>query len=160
MLKFDINILWTLINLVVFFVLMRLFLFKPIKRTLDKRKELIEKQFKDAQEANEQALELKQEYEQKVQGAADESVRIINDAKANAMTEYDKIIDRAKDDAVQIKNDARKAAQQECESVRRSAKEEIAALAMEAAEKVVAANVSADTDSAIFDEFLNESSEK
>ena len=30
MLKFDINILWTLINLIIFFVLMKLFLFKPI----------------------------------------------------------------------------------------------------------------------------------
>lgn len=50
MLKFDINILWTLINLIIFFVLMKLFLFKPIKKTLDKRKELIEGQFKAAED--------------------------------------------------------------------------------------------------------------
>ena len=49
MLKFDINILWTLINLIIFFVLMKLFLFKPIKKTLDMRMELIEGQFKAAE---------------------------------------------------------------------------------------------------------------
>lgn len=159
MLKFDFNIIWIIINLIIFFVLMRAFLFKPIKKTLDKRKELIQKQFDDAKLVNEEANLLKQEYEQKVQTADDESVRIINDAKANAMAEYDKIIGRARDDAQQLKADARKAALEECESIRIGVKEDIAALAMEAAEKVLGANVSADTDSAIFDEFLNESSD-
>ena len=55
MLKFDINILWTLINLIIFFVLMKLFLFKPIKKTLDKRKELIEGQFKAAEDKEKKA---------------------------------------------------------------------------------------------------------
>ena len=58
MLKFDINILWTLINLIIFFVLMKLFLFKPIKKTLDKRKELIEGQFKAAEDKEKKAGEL------------------------------------------------------------------------------------------------------
>lgn len=39
------------------------------------------------------------------------------------------------------------------------AREDIANLAMEAAAKVIGANVSAETNSDIFDEFLNESSE-
>ncbi len=160
MLKFDFNAIFVLINLILFYVLMRLFLFKPIKRTIEKRREMIQKQFDDAHRVSDQALELKQEYEQKVQNADEESVRIINEAKANAITEYDKIIDRAKDDADKLKENARKAVQEECDSVRRSVKEDIAALAMEAAQKVVAGNVNADTDSAIFDEFLKESSDK
>ena len=63
MLKFDINILWTLINLIIFFVLMKLFLFKPIKKTLDKRKELIEGQFKAAEDKEKKADELQAEYQ-------------------------------------------------------------------------------------------------
>ena len=40
MLKFDWNMLWTVINLIIFFVLMKVFLFKPIKKTMEKRQEL------------------------------------------------------------------------------------------------------------------------
>ena len=56
MLKFDFNFLWTIINLILFFVLMRVFLFKPIKKVIDARKELINKQFQDADDVNAQAL--------------------------------------------------------------------------------------------------------
>lgn len=159
MLKFDWNMLWTLINLILFFVLMRVFLFKPIKKTLDKRKELIAKQFKDAEDAEQAAQEKLAQYEEKLTSVEDEKKQIILDAKDSAKAEYGRIIDKAQVDAQKLKEDARKQIEAESENAKRAAKEEIASLAMQAAEKVVGANVSAKTDSDIFDEFLNESSE-
>ena len=61
MLKFDWNILFTLINLVIFYLLMKRFLFKPILKVMNKRKEMINKQFQDADDAKSQALELKKQ---------------------------------------------------------------------------------------------------
>lgn len=159
MLKFDWNMLWTLINLLLFFVLMRVFLFKPIKKTLDKRKELIAKQFKDAENANLEAQDKLAEYEQKLSSVEDEKKQIILDAKDSAKKEYGKIMDKAQADAQKLKEDARKQIETDSQNAKKAAKEEIASLAMQAAEKVVGANVSAETDSAIFDEFLKESSE-
>lgn len=159
MLKFDWNMLWTLINLILFFVLMRVFLFKPIKKTLDKRKELIAKQFNDAEDAEQAAQEKLAQYEEKLTSVEDEKKQIILDAKDSAKAEYGRIIDKAQADAQKLKEDARKQIEAESENAKRAAKEEIASLAMQAAEKVVGANVSAKTDSDIFDEFLNESSE-
>lgn len=159
MLKFGWDFLWTIINLIIFYLLMRRFLFKPIKNTMDKRKELIEKQFKDADDVNAQAAELKKQYEKQLESADGEKQRIINEAKDSAKVEYNKIVDRAKVDADKIKNEARKAAQKELENTRRSVNEDIAALAMQAAEKVVGKSVSAQTDSEIFDEFIKESSD-
>ena len=52
MLKFNWNFLFMLINLVIFYLLMRKFLFKPIMKVMDKRKEIIENQFSDAEEPN------------------------------------------------------------------------------------------------------------
>ena len=89
-----------------------------------------------------------------------EGKEIIARAKSDAKQEYGKIIDRANDDARRMRQDAQKQIDSEIAGARRAAKEDIAALAMQAAEKVVGASVNADTDSAIFDEFLNESSEK
>lgn len=160
MLKLDWNILFTLINLVIFYLLMKKFFFKPIIKTMDQRKEMLEKQFKDAEDVNTQALELKKEYEDKIQNAQQESERIISDAKESAKTEYGRIMDKAENDAEKIKETAKKASNAERETILRSAKEDIASLAMEAAEKIVGANVSDKTNSDIFDEFLNEGSEE
>jgi F-type H+-transporting ATPase subunit b len=159
MLKFDWNILWTIIDLVIFFVLMKLFLFKPIKRTLDKRQELIDKQFKDADDAQKQADEFKAQYEDELKSVEDEKKQILVDARKNAKNEYNKIIDRAQSDADRIKADAKKAADFETEKARRAVKEEIAALAMETAEKVVGESASSQIDSELYDKFLNESSD-
>lgn len=159
MLKFDWNILFAVINLIIFYLIMSKFFFKKIMNTMDKRRELIDKQFKEADDTKEEANRLKKQYEDKLENADDEKLRIINEAKDSAKSEYDKIIDRAKADADKLKADARKSAEQECEAARRSVNEEIASLAMQAAEKVVGRSVSVQTDSEIFDEFLKESSD-
>ena len=99
------------------------------------------------------------DYEKRIANADDEAKKIVDDAKVSAKAEYGKIIDRATVDAARMKKDAQKQIDAEIESARRSAKEDIASLAMEAAEKVVGANVDASTNSEIFDQFLNESSE-
>lgn len=159
MLKFDWNILFTLINLVIFYFLMKRFLFKPILKVMNERKEMINNQMQEAQSAKEEAFELKKQYEEKLQGADDESAHIINDAKEAAKTEYGKIIGRAEDDVRKMKENARKQISEESEQARRSAREDIVNLAMDAAAKVVGANITSETDSDIFDEFLNEGSD-
>lgn len=160
MLKFDWNILWTLINIVLFYVLMKLFLFKPIKKTIDKRKELIDKQFEDAQNANELANTKLAEYESKLEDVQNQAEQIIADAKDTAKNEYSKIVDRAEYEVKQLKEQAQKQIEADKDKARKAAKEELACLAMQAAEKVVGATVDSKTNSDIFDEFLNEGSVK
>ena len=160
MLKFDLNLLWTVINLIVFFILMKVFLFKPIKKTLDKRKALIDQQFSDAEAAQKQADEMKAQYQNELGGVEDEKKQIINEARTNAKAEYNKIIDRAQADADKIKAEAKKASDFECEKARSAVNEQIAALAMETAEKVIGKNVSAETDSELYNKFLNERSDE
>ena len=159
MLKFDWNFLFMLINLVIFYLLMKRFLFKPIMRVMDKRKEMIEKQFKDAEDVNTEANELKKLYEEKIQNINEESDRILNEAKEIAKAEYGKILDKAETDAKKLKENAKKQADEECENAVRAARESIADIAIEAAEKVLEANVSDKTNSDIFNEFLKESRE-
>lgn len=159
MLKFDWNMLWTLINLIVFFLLMKFFLFNPIKKVLNKRKELIDKQFKDAEEAQRQAEDIKTQYQNQLDGVEEEKKQILATARTTAKNEYNKIIDKAHNDADKIKSDAKKASDFENEKMRRAVKEEIAALAMETAEKVVGKSASAQLDSKLYDEFLEESSD-
>ena len=160
MLKFGWDFLWTIINLIIFFVLMRVFLFKPIKNVLDKRKEIIDKQFEDAENAQNEANSIKAEYQAELEGVEDEKKQILVDARTDAKAEYDKIVERANNDAEKIKEEAKKTAEKETEKARKAVKEEIAALAMETATKIVGESTSAELDSEIYNKFLDESSEQ
>ncbi len=160
MLKFDWNIAFTFINLVVFYLLMRKFLFGRIKKVMDARKELIQKQFDDAAQTEKEANEKLADYENRIANYEAEGEQIISEAKDNAKVEYNKIIEEAEADAKALKADAKKQIEIDTLNAQRAAKEEIASLAMQAAEKVVGKNISADTNSDIFDEFLKESSEE
>lgn len=160
MLKFDWNILWTLINLVFFFFLMKFTLFKPIKKVLDKRQELLDEQFEDAKKTQDEANSIKAEYQSQLDGVDDERKQIIADARDSAKVEYDKILERADNEAQRIKTEAQRNAKAETEKARLSAKEQIASIAMETAAKVVGSQASAELDSELYDKFLNESSDE
>lgn len=158
MLKFDWNILWTVINLIFFFLLMKFFLFNPIKKVLNKRQELIDEQIENARMTNARADEKLADYESRIADVETEAEQIIGSARDEAKVEYGKIIDKAESDAKQMKADARKQIERDSELARKAAKDEIASLAMQAAEKVVGKAVDAQTNSDIFDEFLSEGS--
>lgn len=157
MLKFDFNLLWTVVNLIIFFLIMRFLLLKPIKKVITQRQELIDKQFKDAENTMDSANETLEKYEAKLANAEDEAKEIIDDARSKAKVEYNKIIDKASDDVEKMKVDAQKRIDQETEASRLAVKEEIAKLALETAQKVVGENINAQTDSDIYNKFLNES---
>lgn len=159
MLKFDFNILWALINILILFVLMKLFLFKPVKKVLDKRNAMIEEQFKNAQSKEDSAQELYDSYQAQLSGVEDEKNEIMAKARADAKNEYNEIVKRAEAEAQRLKDDARRASQIETEKARLAVKEEIAKLALDTAEKIIGEKASAQTDSEIYDKFLNEGSD-
>ena len=55
MLKLDINLVFTVINLLIIYFILSKFLFKPVKNILAKRQEEIDKQYAEAEEAKTQA---------------------------------------------------------------------------------------------------------
>ena len=156
MIKFDINLIFGFIDIIVFYLLMKKFLFGRIKKVMDARKELIEGQLKEADEKNAQADEMLRDYEEKIASYESEGEQIISDAKKKADNEYNRIISDANDDARKIKAKAEEDIAAESEKAKQDVKEQIAALAIEVAEKVVKNSVDEKTNSSIIDEFLSE----
>lgn len=89
MLRLDFNLVLEMINLVVLFLILRKFLFRPVMNIMEKRKAMIAEGLKNADEQQEAARELKKQYEDALSGAKDESLRMIEQAKLDARTEYD-----------------------------------------------------------------------
>ena len=155
MIKFDINFIFGLIDIIVFYLLMRKFLFGRIKKVIDARNELISSQLKEAEDKNNEADEKLKDYESKLAAYEAEGEQIISEAKQNADREAADIISDAQAQANEMKQKAQKEIEAEAEKAKQESKEQIAALAIEVAEKVVKNSVSSETNSDIIDEFLS-----
>ena len=71
MLTLNWGVIWIIVNILILFVLLRIFLFKPVLGMIEKRQMLIQNQLDDAESENKEADELKLRY----RGVAEERER-------------------------------------------------------------------------------------
>lgn len=153
------NILWTVVNLLVLFILFRIFFFKPIANIIAKRQEEANEIYDKAASKENEANEMAKQYEEKLVSVEEEKKQILSDARKSADSQYQKIVADAKEDAKNIKNAAVAEANQEKNKIISGAKKEIADIVVDATTKVVASKTGADIDSELFNEFLGKAGE-
>ena len=154
MIKIDINLVFTIINLLVLYLLMKNFLFGPIIKVMDVRKAMIDQQFAGAKEQEDQAKALKEQYEGALKSAREESFQIMEQARKEAKAQADKTVEdtQAKVSAMLVK--AQEDINTERENAMRQMKDDVASLAMEAAGKIIGKNSGADQDLSLYDQFI------
>ena len=158
MLRLDINIVWTILNLLIIFAIVKIFLIKPIHKILDARQAEIDKQYADAKAAQDSANELKGQYEASLSGVQAEKESILNEARGKASNEYDRIVADAQTEAKKIMDNASKNAT--LEEQKRIEQAQIAGLVVEATAKLVAAKQNADSDRELYNQFIAKTGEK
>ena len=154
MLNLGWSLVWTIINLIIFYLLMKRFLVGPVLGIMEKRKNLIAQELENAKAAQEKAEELKGHYEGALAGAKEESAQIIEAARADAKSESERMVKEANLEAAKIIEYARVTAEQEKENALQGAKSEIAGLALEAARKLLSEGSTEKGNSMLYDEFL------
>ena len=92
MIQFNVSLLFTIINLIVFYLLLKKFLFKPVMGIMEKREKMIADGLKNASDSQEEAARLKAEYEKALEGAKAESIQIVEKAKKTAAGESERIL--------------------------------------------------------------------
>lgn len=160
MLRFDINALFTAINILILYFLMRRFLFKPVHKILDARQAEIDKQYADAKMAQEKAQELKAQYESSMEVLAQKKTEVMSEAMGKASVEYEKIVDAAKEEVDKLLREAEVRAKQEGEKQVQRAREQIADLVVDAVAKIAVSKVSAEGDKALYNEFIAKTGER
>ena len=142
MIKIDINLVFTIINLLVLYLLMKKFLFGPIINVMDQRKAMIDQQFAEAKERQDKARELQEQYEGALRSAKEESYQIMEQARKEAKAQADHTVEEttAKVDAMLAK------AQEDIRMERENA--------MEAAARIIGKNSGADQDLSVYDQFI------
>lgn len=155
MLKIDAaNIIFTVINLLVLFVAMRLVFFKPIAKIIEERQKETDKQLDDAAAKQTEADEIKTRYQESLANLEEEKKQTMAKARKDADEEYQKIISNAEEEAKQIKITAENDAEKEKAKIIKNAEKEIADMVVEAATKVVGTQSGAKIDGSLYNEFL------
>lgn len=156
MLQLNVNLLLTIINLVVLYLLLKKFLIKPVTDIMEKREKLIAEGLNNANNAQEEAMKIKQEYETALIGAKDESVKIVEKAQQQAKAEYERILDEAGAKAGSMIESAKTNIELEREHTMKALQSEIAGLAMTAAAKIVGSEAENQGNQGIYNQFLEE----
>ena len=155
---------WTLIaqllNLFIQVMLIKKFLFKPIREILAKRKALADAELADAAKAKEEAESLKSEYEESMKQARDKANDILNTAQKSASQQSEEIIREANAQAVSIKAKAERDIEQERRKAVNEIKDEIGDMAMEIAGKVIGREINSSDHEKLIDEFINKVGEE
>ena len=156
MLTFNSGLLWTFVNLIVFFLILKKLLFQPVMGMIEKREQMISGQIEDAEQKNTQAGLLKEKYEAELKNANQEAAMIVKTANERGKEEYEKILRDAGAEASKIIADASKTIETEREKAVQGIQNEIAQVAIAAASKVIQENVDQASNEKILDDFLRE----
>ena len=145
------GLVWTIINLIVLFLLLRHFLINPVSNIMEQRRKLIADGLQNAQDTQDEANRLKAEYEEALSGAKKESAEIVDKARIDARAEYDRIVGEAGAKAGNIIENAKENVRIEREQTMKELQSQIAGLAIASAEKIVG-----DKEQNNYDQFLGE----
>lgn len=150
------QILISLANLFVIFLILKHFLWKPVKKMMEQRQAMVDKQFADAAAAQQQADANQAQWAEKLAGADDEANSRIAAADETARRHGDRIVAEAKDKAAGILRQAESEAQLEREKATASIKGEIASVSAELAEKLLEREVNPADHTRLIESFLDE----
>lgn len=141
------NILWTVVNLLVLYVVFRKFLYQRVMNVIEAREEMVKKQFDDAKKSGEDANKLKADYEARLSDARTEADQIIIDARARAEEEHARSVEKTREETEHMLEKAKEDIANEQEKAQQAAQAEIAKLAVIAARKIMKTGDAHDTGS-------------
>ena len=150
MLDFQVStIVFTVINLLVLYFILRKLLFGRVNAVLEQRAARVKETIDSAEASKSQAEELRAEYEDK----------LVADAQNRAQRAYEAKMADAETDAKRLRSEAEAQIASERDAMLRGARNEVASLALLAAAKV-AQRPTEDGDRALVDSFLAEVGEQ
>lgn len=146
----------TICNLFVQMYIVKRFFLDKILAILDQRRKAADQQISDAQAAKEEAMTIKQTYEQNMLQATAQANTILANAQKTASERSEKIIGEAQQQAAQIKSKASADIAMEKKKAINDAKNEISDLAMAIAGKVVGRELNSEDQAGLIDRFIDE----
>lgn len=150
------QILISLCNLLLLFLIIKKFLYKPVKRVLQERQSALEEQYASAEEAKKQAEESRVSWEEKLQGAQAEADTLLQKETERARRRSSQIVSEAREKADTIVREAETQAALEHKKVQADIKKEIVDVSALLAEKMLRREIQQEDHRDIIDSVISE----
>ena len=147
--------LFTLLNFLALFFVMKRFLVGPVLKIIHDRQKEIDDLYADAGSAKANAEAMEAEYKQKLSVATETGERIVKEAVARGQAREEEIVRAANAEASAIMDKAAADIAMEKKKALNDAKDEISDIAMAIAEKVVGRELGDADQSDLINEFIN-----
>ena len=146
----------SILNLVILYLILKKFLFKPVKKTLAARREQVDSLYGDAAKAKAEAESARDEYASKLDRADDSARQIVSDATRRANERAAEIVDEAKNEADRLRRRADEEIAQEKKKALNEIKNDISDISVEIAEKVVGREIREEDHREMIDSFIRD----
>lgn len=151
MLRIDINMLFTVINVLILVVAVRLLLWKPIHKILEQRQAEADAALTEAEQVKSDAEALAAQQREQLSAIDAQRAAALDEARAQASEESERILSSARAQAKEILAKADEAAERRRDETLREAHAQISEIILTATAKVSGVEGG---DSALYDEFL------
>lgn len=148
--------IFQIINFLIIYFVLKRFLFGPITEMMDKRTKGIQDSIAEAENRNKEAMELKAEYENKINEIKKERNLIIEEASRKAEERGNEIIKAAEVEAEKIKERGRQEIMRERQKAANELKEQISTMAIMAASKVIEKELNQQAHEKMIEKFIEE----
>ena len=149
---------WTMLfawcNLLILYLFLKKFLFKPVKKMIDTRQEEVDQMYSSAEEKCKEAEELKDEYEKRLSAAKEESEEILKSAQRRAALKEEEIVNEAKAEAERVLLRADEKIELERKKILNEVKDEVSGLAVDIASAVIGRDVAEDEHRELINSFI------
>ena len=145
-----------LVSTIILFLAVRFFLWKPITKILEERRNAIDKELTEAQAAKENSIQIEQELLTEREKAKAEIKALISKAEHDANIQREAIINDAKAEAKRRLDNLENELIQEKANMENDIKKEIVDIAFQAAEKIVAKEIDREKYMDFVNDFLEE----
>ena len=148
--------LFTLLNMVLTFLILKKFLFKPVNKMIDDRQKEIDELYASANAARKDAETMRDDYTRKLSEAKETSAQIVAEATQEANRRSDEIIRHARQDADAMRQKAGTDIALEKKKALNEVKGDISKIALDIAGKVVERELDSADQERLVEGFLRE----
>ena len=148
------QILISLANLLIVFLILKKFLFIPVKKAMDQRQTAVDEQYTAAAEAAEHARTQQRQWDEKMQTAQEEADALLKKAAEGASRRREAILTDAKERADGIVRQAQAQAELEKQKAAADMKHEIVDVSAALTEKMLSREIREEDHRALFESFL------
>jgi len=150
------DVIISLINIIVLFILLRLILWKHVIRFLAEREKRVQDEMDNADKRRLEAENLHTEYKEKLDGIEERGQELIRESQQKANEQADKILSETRDKAKDMIDEAESRIAYEKEQALEESREEITQLATDMASRILRREVVSSDNSNVVDEFFKD----